>query len=410
VEAVPHAPSLMVDRTPAVLEASLLATAAHFLGPSWAAATPATAKVDMITGGITNALYRVAVAGASPAAVLVRVFGDKTEVLIDRVLDNFTFGYLGSLGVGPWCYGVFGNGRVEAWLPARSLSPPEMGQLAPVDFVAAIARATARFHDIPFPADDRQPILWRQLTKWYGMASAAGFDAAASPAAATKAAQYARLRMHAIGEELAWMQTVLPSDANRHGADLPRPASTSRAAAAAVDFAASVVYAHNDLLSGNVLTPTTGEGSGSGEAAATTVRLIDYEYGAYNYRGFDIANHYCEHAGFDFDLDAWYPSREVQRHWVAAYLAATPTAAPLVADLHTDAAFAAEFWREVYRRVNAFALASHFWWGLWAVVQAQHSPIDFDFMAYSLLRMAAYGRHKAEFFPAADPVSLVLPS
>ena len=30
--------------------------------------------------------------------------------------------------------------------------------------------------------------------------------------------------------------------------------------------------------------------------------------GGYNYIAFDIANHFCEYAGFDFDLERWYPS------------------------------------------------------------------------------------------------------
>lgn len=48
-----------------------------------------------------------------------------------------------------------------------------------------------------------------------------------------------------------------------------------------------IVFAHNDLLLGNVIY-NKDEG---------TVAFIDYEYATYNYRGFDIANHFNEFVG-----------------------------------------------------------------------------------------------------------------
>ena len=48
--------------------------------------------------------------------------------------------------------------------------------------------------------------------------------------------------------------------------------------------------------------------------------FIDYEYGGHNYRSFDIANHFCEFAGFDADYSL-YPTREFQLQWLRHYLA-----------------------------------------------------------------------------------------
>ena len=59
----------------------------------------------------------------------------------------------------------------------------------------------------------------------------------------------------------------------------------------------------------------------------------------------------------------------------------------------------------LHRRVNQFATASHFFWGFWAIIQARHSPIDFDFMGYALDRFWGYYKHKAAFFPAAFTAS-----
>ena len=50
---------------------------------------------------------------------------------------------------------------------------------------------------------------------------------------------------------------------------------------------------------------------------------------------------------------------------------------------------------------NVFALASHLFWGVWAVVQARYSPIDFDYLAYHHLRIGELRRRKGEFLAQA---------
>lgn len=35
---------------------------------------------------------------------------------------------------------------------------------------------------------------------------------------------------------------------------------------------------------------------------------------------------------------------------------------------------------KLYVQVNKFSLLSNFFWGVWALVQAAHSTIDFDFL------------------------------
>lgn len=38
------------------------------------------------------------------------------------------------------------------------------------------------------------------------------------------------------------------------------------------------------------------------------LHIIDYEYGTHSYRGYDIANYFNEHAGFDCDYSLYVPS------------------------------------------------------------------------------------------------------
>ena len=130
-----------------------------------------------------------------------------------------------------------------------------------------------------------------------------------------------------------------------------------------------VVYCHNDLLAPNVLV----------DARTGALHLIDFEYGGYNHRGFDLGNHFNEWAGFDCAYDR-YPTPSQQRAFLTTYAAAC--------GLDTGAG-------EVDRLVveaNVFALASHLYWGVWALIQAKHSAIDFDYLAYHGLRLAEMRR------------------
>lgn len=42
----------------------------------------------------------------------------------------------------------------------------------------------------------------------------------------------------------------------------------------------------------------------------------------YNFRGFDIGNHFCEYSGYVPDYDKTYPSKERQLHFLRAYVQA----------------------------------------------------------------------------------------
>lgn len=54
---------------------------------------------------------------------------------------------------------------------------------------------------------------------------------------------------------------------------------------------------------------------------------------------------------------------------------------------------------QLYREVEGFSLASHFYWGLWALIQAKISNIDFDYMEYAVLRFDEYERRKQQVLP-----------
>lgn len=129
-----------------------------------------------------------------------------------------------------------------------------------------------------------------------------------------------------------------------------------------------VVFCHNDLLCANIIfNPETKD-----------VSFIDYEYGSFNYRSFDIANHFCEFAGFDCDYSL-FPSESFQRQWIKEYLTA-----------YSGSCCTEEEVDKVFKEVAVFTLAAHFFFGIWALVQAQVSDIQFDYMSYAARRFEEY--------------------
>jgi ethanolamine kinase len=157
-----------------------------------------------------------------------------------------------------------------------------------------------------------------------------------------------------------------------------------------------IVFCHNDLLCANLIY----------NEEKDAVAFIDYEYGAYNYRGFDIGNRksdkgygkvvkilvlilvvmnptdFCEWAGFDCDYSR-YPVKNTQLQWLSSY---QPNATQ-------------EELESLCVEANAFALLAHFYWTVWALVQASVSDIDFDYLDYAKLRFSEYLRRKDSFLP-----------
>ncbi|RVE56309.1 hypothetical protein OJAV_G00219920 [Oryzias javanicus] len=123
---------------------------------------------------------------------------------------------------------------------------------------------------------------------------------------------------------------------------------------------------------------------------AGSIKFIDYEYAGYNYQAFDIGNHFNEFAGLNEVDYSYYPERSVQLLWLRSYLEAYKELKGLGSEVSDREV------KTLYVQVNQFALASHFFWGLWALIQAKFSTIDFDFLGYAVLRFNQYFKMKPE--------------
>lgn len=142
-------------------------------------------------------------------------------------------------------------------------------------------------------------------------------------------------------------------------------------------------FTHNDLLLENVI---YNEGKGK-------VSFIDYEYGGYNYLYFDIGDHFAEHAGVEEVDHSLYPDNAYRKQWLSVYMLESRR---LRGD-NSSAPISDEKLEEASNLVNLFALWSHLFWGAWALVQAEHSTVPFDYVDYGKSRLGAYFGFKREF-------------
>lgn len=296
--------------------------------------------METVSGGITNLLLKVTVKeeNGNVESITVRLYGPNTDYVINRERELMAIRYLSAAGFGARLLAIFGNGMVQSFINARTLVPADMRV---PKLAAEIAKELRKFHEVKIPGS-REPQLWIELSKFFEKASNLTFDDN------QKQKKYEAVSFKEIQTEISELKAV-----------------TDR-------IKAPVVFSHNDLLSGNLMLNEDEE----------KLYIIDFEYGSYNYRGFDLGNHFNEYAGYDCDYSL-YPSRDEQYHFFKHYL--RPDAPHEVHNRDLEA---------LYIETNTFMLASHLYWALWALIQAKMSPIDFDYLGYFFLRYNEYKRQK----------------
>lgn len=111
---------------------------------SWSNIGIDNVSLRAIPGGTTNALFLLTT--SEPASnLVVRVFGEGSELFIDRRIENEVFCTLSANGIAPPVLGVFANGRIETFLSGRSL---EWSELNHPLVSQKIATALGQFHGV----------------------------------------------------------------------------------------------------------------------------------------------------------------------------------------------------------------------------------------------------------------------
>ncbi|XP_019159920.1 PREDICTED: probable ethanolamine kinase isoform X2 [Ipomoea nil] len=272
-------------------------------------------SVETVSGGITNLLLKVSIREDSSKTVdlMVRLYGPNTEYVINRERELQAIPYLSAAGFGAKLLGVFGNGMVQSFIHACTLTPSDMRK---PKLAAEIAKQLHKFHQVEIPGC-KEPQLWHDIFKFFQKASTLEFDDS------EKQRKFKTISFEEVHNEVNELKE-LTSHLN-----------------------APVVYAHNDLLSGNLM---LNEEEGK-------LYFIDFEYGSYNYRGFDIGNHFNEYAGYECDYSL-YPTKDEQYHFFRHYL--EPERPYEVSEKDLEA---------LYVETSTYMLTSHLYWALWALIQ-----------------------------------------
>ncbi|XP_044871549.1 ethanolamine kinase 2 isoform X2 [Mauremys mutica] len=263
-------------------------------------------KTKLFTDGITNKLMACYMDEGMADAVLVRVYGRKTELFVDRENELKNFQVLRAHGCAPNLYCTFQNGLCYEFMQGTALGPEHV----------------------------QQPQIFRFRQEVPSL--------------------------EVLEQEVAWLKEYLSP------------------------LGSPIVLCHNDLLCKNIIYNETEE----------HVRFIDYEYAGYNYQAFDIGNHFNEFAGVNEVDYSLYPSRDTQLQWLRHYLQAYKqlsrenqgNGGGVVSDKELET---------LYVQANQFALASHFLWACWALIQDKYSTIDFNFFRYARLRFKQYFKAKS---------------
>lgn len=248
-------------------------------------------SVEVIKGGTTNSIFCCRLGG--DVCILVRVFGEGTEALIDRKREAVCFRAVGQSGLGPKLLGEFDNGRVEEFVPSRTLRAVELRHPR---LSRMIARRLTALHSLPDPHHCPTPMAITQLRSWSSLATT-------------------RLGAHFRGWDVRRLAQAAAALEQRLAS---RPAP--------------LVFSHNDVNHMNILLREEaargfGEGTCNGDDDDAAIVLVDWEYAGSNPRGFDLGNHFCEWAS-DFGSSSphrldWskLPSRAESEAFCRHYLA-----------------------------------------------------------------------------------------
>ncbi|XP_031755918.1 choline kinase alpha isoform X2 [Xenopus tropicalis] len=275
------------------------------------------------------------------------------------VMESVMFAILAERSLGPKLYGIFPQGRLEEFIPSRKL---ETSELSLPDLSAEIAEKMARFHGMNMPFNKEPKWLFGTMEKYLQQVLKIKFTRESHTRKLNKILAYD------LSKEMRSLRCLLEATSS------------------------PVVFCHNDCQEGNILLLDGRENS-----EKQKLMLIDFEYSSYNYRGFDIGNHFCEWM-YDYTFEKFpffkatfskYPTRRQQIHFVNSYLTEF---LPGFENISNEEQSKLE--NELLIEINRFALASHFFWGLWSIVQAKISSIEFGYMEYAMARFDAYFQQK----------------
>lgn len=350
-------------------------------------------EIAQLKGGITNMLLLCSYPSASSPGglnrVLVRAYGNGTSTIIDRDRELATHLHLHSHKLAPTLYARLSNALIYQYIPGKAVDYTDLSR---PQIMSGVASRLAEWHcKLDQHAIEAEMDRLKRLTSSKPQKSSSDIyellvewiEVLPTETEAQKK------RAKDLSTELAWIKTSIASSGG------------------------PTVVGHCDLLSGNIIVPEDWEPCVKGTARehdnstfepSQLTSFIDYEYSIPTPRAFDLANHFMEWQGFDCVVELIpEPSKTnpVMRTWAKQYLCSLAffasennkqqqqhegDVAASVSDKDVDS---------LIEEVQTWWGMPGFYWGIWAIIQATISEIDFDYAEYAEKRLAEYYKWKS---------------
>ncbi|RHZ75556.1 hypothetical protein Glove_212g29 [Diversispora epigaea] len=311
--------------------------------------------IERVSGALTNFVFFITKKlqnSQNPQKVVLRIYGNGADQLFDREKELRCLEMLSIVKIGPQLLSTFSNGRFEQFLESTTLNYHEIHIPEVSRQIAYRLRSLHNIVTIFPPKKGTIPEVWVNIDKWSPLLRKISYE------------QQIKLKLEDLDNEIRELKSMLSK--------LDSP----------------IVFAHNDTQYGNILRLDDG---------SNQLVVVDFEYAGYNYRGFDLGNHFCEwmfnYHGTDPHVShiSWYPTEEQQINFLKAYLDDNN-------DNDNDNKDQEITPRKLLLECNAFALASHVMWGLWGIIQSLESDIDFDYLAYGVGRLQMFRDSKDNIY------------
>ncbi|MCP9264492.1 Choline/ethanolamine kinase [Dirofilaria immitis] len=272
--------------------------------------------------------------------------------------------------LGPHLLGIFPGGRLEEYIPSRPLTNDEYCKLCTAQ---EVGRILARVHSLDMP-----------INKTYRLT------------------QFADDIIKNLKGSSRWtksypMNTVLAKCPNLITIDLlVKELEICKECLA--QSGSPLVFSNNDL-----------HGFVGQKDDKDPIVLIDYEYGCYYHRGFDLC-HYCVECCQHNDGKVWpfyeikqnqWPNEEIQRLYVNTYIDEankiwhknSGKKIQCIIDLSNDREVAVQ---RLLNEIRQFAAFPQLFWAIWSFQRAEIDQGNFAYLEYGFDRLAMYYYWKPE--------------
>ncbi|KAG0674097.1 hypothetical protein C6P40_002453 [Pichia californica] len=388
-------------------------------------------KIKKLTGGITNMLLECTYINSKSKndieKVLVRTYGNGTDLIIDRDREFVSHLVLNSLTLAPSIHARFGNGLVYGYIEGCSLN---FDQLSSSCLYPLIASKLACLHKLTNVnvIDDSLNKLKLKFHQSDSLQTSSNSTSSPQPSLLTSN------QLDIWSVLFDWVQKLsnIPSmkELCLRNKDILSLNSINNNTSLVdillneiewlkheIQTTSIQVTSHNDLLSGNIIIPSSLNNYKTENEFKSIVKnftlnplsFIDYEYMMPAPRAFDIANHFMEWQGFDcnkskipkFNYNKITKNYEndIIFNWCKYYLTSfnsiNPDSNPYLNDLNDNKNIIQS--KTIQLLVNE--IAYHYgmpglYWGIWAGIQSEISLIDFDYSTYSCERLIEYWNWK----------------